>query len=279
MAYFVGFRRSINHYIASGDQAGGLSRDDIACDNPDILTCTHDHRVCAKLASQGLLNLLTGGLDNRNGGTVAANKLLTLTASGTVQNSANGLIFSRDAGLTLNAASLDNAKGSLQSQGDLTVKTSGAIDNQSGRIVAKDGNLDITAASLDSRGGVLSSLQGAFSSHITGVLRNGYDLNNNRQGGIIQAQSLDLKALAGIDNYGGRITAQTGDAIVDAGTNGNFDNRNGGLYAKGLVSVTAKDFDNSGDNDGQIAGQQVDLSLRGALNTFRCPPDRSCCGR
>jgi filamentous hemagglutinin len=36
-----------------------------------------------------------------------------------------------------------------------------------------------------------------------------------------------------------------------------------------LVSVTAKDFDNSGDNDGQIAGQQVDLSLRGALNNRR----------
>jgi filamentous hemagglutinin len=89
----------------------------------------------------------------------------------------------------LNAASLDNAKGSLQSQGDLTVKTSGAIDNQSGRIVAKDGNLDITAASLDSRGGVLSSLQGAFSSHITGVLRNGYDLNNNRQGGSFRPRA------------------------------------------------------------------------------------------
>ncbi|MHC8325518.1 two-partner secretion domain-containing protein [Pseudomonas sp. LB1P83] len=219
-----------------------------------------------KLISQGLLSLLTGGLDNRNGGTVAANDLLTLTASGSVQNSAGGQIFSSVAGLTLNAASLDNAKGSLQSEGDLTVKTRGAIDNQSGRIVAKGGNLDITAASLDSRGGVLSSLQGAFSSHITGVLRNGYDLNNNRQVGIIQAQSLDLKALAGIDNYGGRITAQTGDAIVDTGTNGNFDNRNGGLYAKGLVSVTAKDFDNSGDNDGQIGGQQIDLSLRGALN-------------
>ncbi|TWC49163.1 filamentous hemagglutinin [Pseudomonas sp. SJZ080] len=219
-----------------------------------------------KLASQGLLSLLTSGLDNRNGGTVAGNDLLTLTASGAVQNSADGLIFSRDAGLTLSAASLDNAKGSLQSQGDLTIDTGAAIDNQSGRIVAKDGNLDITAASLDSRGGVLSSLQGAFSSHITGVLRNGYDLNNNRQGGIIQAQSLDLKALAVIDNYGGRITAQTGDAIIDTGTNGNFDNRNGGLYAKGRVSVTGKDFDNSGDADGQIGGQQVDLSLRGALN-------------
>ncbi|MGF6362632.1 filamentous hemagglutinin [Pseudomonas frederiksbergensis] len=219
-----------------------------------------------QLASQGLLSLLTGGLDNRNGGTVAANDGLTLTASGVVQNSANGQIFSSNAGLTLNAVNLDNAKGTLQSQGDLTVKTRGAIDNQSGRIVAKSGNLDITAASLDSRGGVLSSLQGAFSSHITGVLRNGYDLNNNRQGGIIQAQSLDLKALAGLDNYGGRITAQTGDAIVDTGTNGNFDNRNGGLYAKGRVSVTGNNFDNSGDNDGQIGGQQIDLSLRGALN-------------
>ncbi|WP_230139445.1 DUF637 domain-containing protein, partial [Pseudomonas sp. Bi130] len=219
-----------------------------------------------QLASQGLLSLLTGGLDNRNGGTVAASELLTITASGVVQNSANGQIFSSNAGLTLNAASIDNAKGTLQSQGDLTVKTGGAIDNQSGRIVAKGGNLDITAASLDSRGGVLSSLQGAFSSHISGVLRNGYDLNNNRQGGVIQAQSLNLKALAGLDNYGGRITAQTGDAIVDTGTNGNFDNRNGGLYAKGRVSVTGNNFDNSGDNDGQIGGQQIDLSLRGALN-------------
>ncbi|WP_177329233.1 hemagglutinin repeat-containing protein, partial [Pseudomonas sp. SHC52] len=38
------------------------------------------------------------------------------------------------------------------------------------------------------------------------------------------------------------------------------------LYAKGKVSVTANDFDNSGDNDGQIAGSQIDLNLTGALN-------------
>ncbi|PBQ02219.1 hypothetical protein CCL07_15765, partial [Pseudomonas congelans] len=46
----------------------------------------------------------------------------------------------------------------------------------------------------------------------------------------------------------------------------NFDNRNGGLYAKGLVRVTGGNFDNSGDNDGQIAGGQVELNLSGALN-------------
>ncbi|MHC8326537.1 two-partner secretion domain-containing protein [Pseudomonas sp. LB1P83] len=219
-----------------------------------------------KLVSQGLLTLLTGDLDNRNGGTVAANDALTVTASGVVQNSADGLIYSADADLTVNAASLDNAKGNLQSEGDLTVKTDGAIDNQSGRIVAKSGNLKITADSLDSRGGVLASLKGAFSARITGVLRNGYDLNNNRQDGVIQAQRLDLKAWGGLENNGGRITAQTGDVIIDTGASASFDNRNGGLYAKERVSVTAKDFDNSGDLGGQIAGQQIDLSLRGALN-------------
>ncbi|WP_201020689.1 hypothetical protein, partial [Pseudomonas cichorii] len=41
---------------------------------------------------------------------------------------------------------------------------------------------------------------------------------------------------------------------------------NGGIYAKGLVRVIGNDFDNSGDNDGQIAGGQVDLRLTGALN-------------
>ncbi|WP_163002521.1 hypothetical protein, partial [Pseudomonas viridiflava] len=91
---------------------------------------------------------------------------------------------------------------------------------------------------------------------------NGYDLNNNRQGGVMQGQSLNLQA-GSVDNYGGRIAAQGGNALV---TTGNFDNRNGGLYAKGLMRVVGHDFDNSGDNDGQIAGQQIDLDLSGALN-------------
>ncbi|MFP3682069.1 hypothetical protein SB725_33810, partial [Pseudomonas sp. SIMBA_041] len=77
-----------------------------------------------------------------------------------------------------------------------------------------------------------------------------YDPSNNRQGGVTQAQRLTLKALAGIDNDGGRISAQSGDALI---TTDDFDNRNGGLYAKGLVKVSGGHFDNSGNN-GQIAG-------------------------
>ncbi|EJL02578.1 adhesin/hemagglutinin, HecA family [Pseudomonas fluorescens Q2-87] len=216
-----------------------------------------------QIASQGLLTLLTGGLDNRNRGTVAANDQLILNTAGAVQNDADGLIYSQNGGVQIDAASLGNGKGVVQSQGALKLTVAGDIDNQSGRIQAKAGDVTLVGRDVDNRGGVLASLQGLLTTQLTGVLKNGYDLNNNRQGGITQAQRLSLTALGGVDNYGGRISAQTGDAIV---ATRNFDNRNGGLYAKGKVSVTGNDFDNSGDNDGQIAGSQIDLNLTGALN-------------
>ncbi|NWA29171.1 hemagglutinin repeat-containing protein [Pseudomonas gingeri] len=216
-----------------------------------------------QLVSQGLLSVLTGGLDNSNRGTVAANDVLTLTSSGAVQNSGDGLIYSQNADVKLSAASLANGKGTVQSQGALNLTVTGDIDNQSGKLLAQNGDLNVGAANLDNRGGTLASIKGALEAHIVGVLKNGYDLNNNRQGGTTQAQRLNLSALGGIDNYGGRISAQSGDAVI---TTADFDNRNGGLYAKGLVKVSGNNFDNSGDNDGQIAGQQIDLSLNGALN-------------
>ncbi|WP_123573822.1 hemagglutinin repeat-containing protein [Pseudomonas chlororaphis] len=228
-----------------------------------LLRSTHIDNQGGQLASQGLMTLLTGGLDNRNRGTVAANDQLTLTSSGVVQNSADGLIYSQNGGLQVQAVSLVNTKGTLQSQGALNLNVGGDIDNQSGRILAKAGDLAVTAGNLDNRGGVLSSLQGMLTTQLSGVLKNGYDLGNNRQGGIAQAQRLNLIALGGIDNYGGRIAAQSGDAIVNTH---DFDNRNGGLYAKGRVKVSGNNFDNSGDNDGQIAGNQIDLDLTGALN-------------
>ncbi|QEO77445.1 filamentous hemagglutinin N-terminal domain-containing protein [Pseudomonas brassicacearum] len=216
-----------------------------------------------QIASQGLLTLLTDGLDNRNRGTVAANDLLVLNTSGAVQNDTDGLIYSQNGGVEIDATSLTNGKGVVQSQGDLKLTVDTDIDNQSGRIQAKAGDVTVTGRHLDNRGGVLASLQGLLTTQLTGVLKNGYDLNNNRQGGITQAQRLNLTARGGFDNYGGRISAQSGDAIV---VTRNFDNRNGGLYAKGKVNVTGNDFDNSGDNDGQIAGSQIDLDLAGALN-------------
>ncbi|MGI4838353.1 MAG: filamentous hemagglutinin N-terminal domain-containing protein, partial [Janthinobacterium lividum] len=214
-----------------------------------------------ELTSQRAITLFTGGLDNSNRGTLAANDALLITASGALQNANDGLIYSKNANLKLQAASLANGKGTLQSQGALDLTVTGDVDSLSGKILAQSGALNVTATNVDNRGGVLASLQQAFTARITGVLKNGYDLDH--KGGITQAQSLDIRALAGFNNYGGRVSAQSGDALI---TTGDFDNRNGGLYAKQRVSVTGNNFDNSGDNDGQIGGQQIDLSLSGALN-------------
>ncbi|WP_333989493.1 two-partner secretion domain-containing protein [Pseudomonas sp. S3(2024)] len=213
-----------------------------------------------QLASQKNLNLSTGTLDNSNKGTIAANDLLQITASGAVRNNADGLIYSQNSALQLKAASLNNGKGALQSENGLTLDVSGDLDNQSGKVIAQNGDVSINAANIDNRGGTLSSIKGALEARTVGVLRNGYDLNNNRQGGIIQAQGLKLTALAGLDNNGGRISAQATDANI---TTAGFNNRNGVLYAKGLVSVSGTNLDNGA---GQIAGERIDFGLSGALS-------------
>ncbi|WP_165353263.1 hemagglutinin repeat-containing protein [Pseudomonas sp. ACM7] len=204
-----------------------------------------------QLLSQSLLTLLTGDLNNSQHGTVSANGQLDLTATGSVRNSADGLIYSRDAGVNFKAASLNNAGGALQSLGAMTLDVKGgAIDNQGGKVIAQNGELNITAASLDSRAGVLSSLKGLLQTRLTGVLRNG-------QGGKIEGNRLDLQALGGIYSDGGRIAANTGNILLNAG-NAAIDNSNGGIYAKGQVKVIGGALNN---NAGKISGDGIDVVL------------------
>jgi filamentous hemagglutinin len=210
-----------------------------------------------QLISQALLSLLTSGdLNNSQSGTVSANSQLDLTVGGTLHNDTDGLISSRDAGVNLTAAALNNAKGAVQSMTALTVNAgSGAIDNQGGKIIAQNGDLTLTAASLDSRGGVLSSLKGLLQTRLTGVLRNG-------QGGKIEGSRLDLQALGGIYSDGGRIAANSGNILLNAGGN-TLDNSGGGIYAKGVVKTIAGLMSN---NNGQISGSSIDLGVNGNLS-------------
>ncbi|AZZ75845.1 hypothetical protein CCX46_11975 [Pseudomonas sp. RU47] len=217
------------------------------------------HNQNGQLASQKTLELRTGSLDNSNKGTLAANDHLLITATGAVSNHADGLIYSKNADVQLHAARLLNGKGSIQSDSGLTLEISGDFDNQSGKVIAQNGDVLIKAANIDNRGGTLASIKGALEARTVGVLRNGFDLNNNRQGGIIQAQSLTLTALAGLNNNGGRISAQAADSSI---TTAALDNGAGVLYAKGLLGVTGASLDNSG---GQIAAERIDFGLSGAL--------------
>ncbi|WP_178120943.1 hemagglutinin repeat-containing protein [Pseudomonas atagonensis] len=210
-----------------------------------------------QLISQTLLSLLTSGdLINSQRGTVSANGQLDITAGGTLRNDADGLLSSRDAGVNITAAALNNGKGAVQSMTALTVNTgSGAIDNQGGKIIAQNGDLTLTAASLDSRAGVLSSLNGLLQTRLNGVLRNG-------QGGKIEGSRLDLQALGGIYSDGGRIAANTGNILLNAGGNA-LDNSGGGIYARGLVKAIAGSMNN---NAGQVSGSSIELGVDGNLS-------------
>ncbi|WP_230151284.1 hemagglutinin repeat-containing protein [Pseudomonas brassicacearum] len=244
--------------LGSLDNLTGLV---MAGKNLDITNADAINNQGGELSSQGSVTVRTDSLDNRNKGTVAANGKLLVTATGKVNNADQGLIASRSAGVELKAASLDNAKGTLQGKGLVTVDVTGDIDNQGGSIIAQDAKLSVFATNLDNRGGVLSSVKAALEARTTGVLKNGYDLNN--QGGTIQAQGLSIKALAGLFNDGGRIAAQAGDVVITNAA-ADINNRNGGIYATGKVQVIGRDMDNSGG--GQVSASRIDFDLSGALN-------------
>ncbi|PNG32112.1 filamentous hemagglutinin [Pseudomonas protegens] len=207
-----------------------------------------------QLISQNLMTLFSASLDNSNRGTLAANGALQVTTTGQLSNQGDGLIYSRDAGLSLNAGSLNNAQGAIQSAKAQSLTMTGDIDNQGGKLIAEDGDLRIQGANLDSRGGVLSSLKGLFEARVRGQL--------NNHGGQAEAQSLYLQALAGIDNGGGRMAAKGGDLLLDTGGAG-VDNSNGGLYASGRVKASGHSLNNS---VGQINGQHIDLDFKGPVN-------------
>ncbi|QOD67346.1 hemagglutinin repeat-containing protein [Pseudomonas brassicacearum] len=244
--------------LGSLDNLTGLV---MAGKNLDITNTGAINNRGGELSSQGVMTVRTDSLDNRNKGTVAANGKLLVTATGKVNNADKGLLASRAAEVEFDAASLNNAKGTLQGEGLVTVDVSGDIDNQGGSIIAKDAKLNVFATNLDNRGGVLSSVKAALEARATGVLKNGYDVN--RQGGTIQAQGLSIQALAGLFNDGGRIAAQAGDVVVTNAA-ANINNRNGGIYATGKVWVTGRGMDNSGG--GQVSASRIDFDLSGALN-------------
>ncbi|MFG5864279.1 two-partner secretion domain-containing protein [Metapseudomonas sp. CR1201] len=207
-----------------------------------------------QIVSQSLLTLLTGDLDNRARGTVAANAALLLTATGAVQNDDDGLIYSRDAGVRIQSASIDNGLGSVQASGDLEIVSS-AFSNLGGRAISQAGNLDIRADTLDNRGGTLASLEGWVKARLSGWLDNGLHAD---RGGVVQGQSLDLAA-ASVANQGGHLSARSGNALLSVAS---LDNSQGALFARQRLLVNGNNLTNAG----QIAAGSVDFSLAGALN-------------
>ena len=203
-----------------------------------------------QLVRHSLRSLFASSLDNPNPRPLALLDQLTLDASGSEQSHPDSLIYSQNGAVSLSADALENSGGVVRGQTGLTLQINGAINNATGRLIAQNDDLILGAGNLDNRGGIVSSLRGALEVRMAGGL-----LNDQ---GALQGERLALLALAGLDNQNGRIVAQSGDASITAV---HFNNRAGGLYAKGLIDVTG----NTATNAGQIAGGRVRFALGGAL--------------
>ncbi|MFV3368494.1 filamentous hemagglutinin N-terminal domain-containing protein [Pseudomonas sp. NY15435] len=210
-----------------------------------------------QLASQGLLKLLAGTFDNSASGTVAAQTDLTLTLTGELLNGQDGLIFAKTGQLNVSASRIDNTAGTLQGQGDTTLKATDAIGNQGGYVISQNGQLDLGSASLDnSSGGVLNATNGDLKL-VTGTFSN--------NAGTTQAKGLDLTASGGIDNRAGHLSAVSGDNRINTT---DLNNQGGGLYAGGLLYLRGNQLLNDGaalGQGGKIGAGNLDASLTGAL--------------
>lgn len=207
-----------------------------------------------KLVSQALLRIDTGELNNSAGGTLASQQNLVLRLSGDLLNQQDGLVFSEQGALDIEALALTNQGGSLKAQGDILLRLDDDLHNQGGRLDSVAGNLDLHSANLDnSAGGMLNS--NGWLKLVSGLI------NNN--GGTVQARILDLTAREAVHNRQGFISALAGDNRITAAT---FDNQGGGLYAAGLLRIDGEQFLNQ---DGKVGAGRIDFDLSGLFNNRR----------
>ena len=237
-----------------------------------------DLQVAQSLAAQETITLSAGGkLINRGvieAGINADNSRNDLgdvsLRAREIDNAGHTITASRS--LDINASILDNRAGTVVGGHALSVGAA-SIDNRGGKL-ASQRQLALVADTLDNRGGTLAA-NGPLSATVKDTLDNSADgliasqgssvqlhagRFDNRQG-TLQAQAdltLDIGGL--LSNDGGRINARTGSANIRHGA---FDNASGGLYALGNITLIGDSFSNA--SDGQVSGQVIDMTLRGAL--------------
>ncbi|MHC8291281.1 two-partner secretion domain-containing protein [Pseudomonas sp. XS1P51] len=206
------------------------------------------------IGKQAITLDLLGALINTQGRMSGVGPLL-LQRSTRVDNQGGEL--SSQGLLSLLTGNLDNRnQGTVAANDKLLISASGTVDNgDEGLIASRNADLELSAASVGNAKGQLQA-NSALQLNVSGNI-------DNQSGQIVAKQGeLSLKA-ANLDNHGGHLAALNGDASIETAANGTFNNRDGGLYAKTLLQVSAKDLDNSG---GQISANRIGLDLQGALN-------------
>ncbi|WP_426107736.1 hemagglutinin repeat-containing protein [Massilia sp. TSP1-1-2] len=230
---------------------------------------------------------VSGAFDN-TAGQVAVNSTNLTLGAGTLVNTDGRIEHAGSGALTLNAASLNDARGQITGNGSLTI-AAGNIDHTGASTIAQQ--ITITAANLDNRLGDIKQLGlGATSIGVTGTLdnRGGIVASNGgttvgtgnllNQSGIVQAAgaaALAIGATGTLDNSAGLIagganTTLSGNVVLNhlgqvsaGGTLGvsavqGIHNVQGLLVANGALALAGATLDNTG---GQLASLLGDVSV------------------
>ncbi len=164
---------------------------------------------------------------------------MDINVSGTLDNSAAGVIQTNATDLTLDPAELNNAGGTIThaGTGTLTIAPgngSSALNNASGTIVTK-GQAIVNAASWNNASGILAAQRG-INATIAGDM-------NNAQGLLRSDASLSLKGGGALSNRGGHIQAgqsTAGDTSTLAIQSASIDNADGAIVDLGAGKMTVQ---------------------------------------
>lgn len=186
------------------------------------------------------LALTAANLANRSG-TITQYGLSTMgmNVSGTLDNSAAGVIQTNSTDLTLTPAELNNTGGTITHAGTGTLTIApgngaSALNNASGTIVTK-GQAIVNAATWNNASGILAAQRG-ISATIAGDV-------NNAQGLLRSDASLSLKNGGALSNRDGHIQAgqsAAGDGSTLSIQSASIDNADGAIVDLGTGKMTVQ---------------------------------------
>jgi|GEM_PF-420139 len=241
------------------------------------------------LGGQGAVTLSAASLDNSQAGKLVAGQALTL-ALGSLNNTAGSVYAASDLGWANGGASLENAQGSLQSGGNLSLNLA-SLDNTGGTIATnRSGSLSLgSVAGLGkvAAGQDLSLTLGGDYTHAAGSqLSANRNLTLNVGGNFSNAAGATLQAVnqlvvnaASIDNAAGATlngaatVLATGGALTNEGSiEGNTITLNAGSLTNtaniigGSLTVTAGSLTNGADLGTATGNNPYQSALIAAAN-------------
>ncbi len=229
----------------------------------------------AGIISHGVLNLVTGNLNNQSGYIFSAKSLLLNNLG---MNNRGGEVISQANGFKLTTQTLDNQQGTLYSASNFTLDTqgyelnnsqtlsggiisqgkldlkSGELNNTQGQVISDD-DLNISSAKLINNQAQLGSKQGGLNlksaeidnkkgviSASQNVVINTQKQNINNQNGLISALA-NLTIYSGhLVNQAGKITTNKQATIIAA----DLDNRQGSIASNShQLTINANNINNA----------------------------------